>query len=92
MKSLKRYLKISFFITLLNLSTVAYADYPIHHLAVDQGHISYYQIGKGRPVLMLHGLFANKEQWLILINTMIAQHPDLTKKIQEYCLIRYKLL
>ena len=31
--------------------------------AIDGGLISYLEGGKGEPVLLLHGLFAQKEQW-----------------------------
>jgi abhydrolase domain-containing protein 6 len=30
---------------------------------VGNGTLSYSQVGNGRVVLLLHGLFANKEQW-----------------------------
>jgi hypothetical protein len=28
-----------------------------------EGILSYNKVGKGRPILLLHGLFADKEQW-----------------------------
>lgn len=31
--------------------------------AIDHGTLSYSQVGSGRPILLLHGLFASKEQW-----------------------------
>jgi pimeloyl-ACP methyl ester carboxylesterase len=30
---------------------------------LQDGRIHYFQVGSGRPVLLLHGLFAQKEQW-----------------------------
>jgi abhydrolase domain-containing protein 6 len=33
-------------------------------VAIDGGIMSYLEGGKGEPVLLLHGLFAQKEQWL----------------------------
>ncbi len=33
-------------------------------VAIDGGVISYLEGGKGEPILLLHGLFAQKEQWL----------------------------
>lgn len=32
-------------------------------IAIDEGVIHYLEVGKGVPVLLLHGLFAQKEQW-----------------------------
>ena len=32
-------------------------------IAVDEGDIQYLSVGSGEPVLLLHGLFAQKEQW-----------------------------
>ena len=32
--------------------------------AIDGGTISYLEGGKGEPILLLHGLFAQKEQWM----------------------------
>jgi len=36
---------------------------------VSSGKISYNQVGTGQPILLLHGLFADKEQW----NSMMCQ-------------------
>lgn len=33
-------------------------------MAVDGGYISYLEGGHGEPILLLHGLFAQKEQWM----------------------------
>ena len=32
-------------------------------IALDEGAIKYLSVGSGKPVLLLHGLFAQKEQW-----------------------------
>lgn len=32
-------------------------------IAIERGTISYQQLGTGEPILLLHGLFASKEQW-----------------------------
>lgn len=32
-------------------------------ITVGNGTLSYNQVGSGRPILLLHGLFASKEQW-----------------------------
>lgn len=32
-------------------------------IAIGTGTLSYSQVGIGQPILLLHGLFANKEQW-----------------------------
>jgi abhydrolase domain-containing protein 6 len=34
-----------------------------HSVTVGNGTLLYNQIGTGRPILLLHGLFASKEQW-----------------------------
>ncbi len=47
----------------------------VHQLNIDGGSISYYTIGHGHPVLMLHGLFANKEQWLNFISQFKTLKP-----------------
>jgi abhydrolase domain-containing protein 6 len=39
-------------------------------IAVDGGDIAYYSIGKGKPVLLLHGFLANKEKWLRFIHVI----------------------
>ncbi len=33
-------------------------------LAVESGVIKYFTVGSGQPLILLHGLFAKKEQWL----------------------------
>jgi pimeloyl-ACP methyl ester carboxylesterase len=32
-------------------------------VAIDKGIIQYFKVGEGTPVVLLHGLFAQKEQW-----------------------------
>lgn len=51
-------------------------------LPVDNGHIHYYQIGEGQPVLLLHGLFADKEQWLQLVAQLQQANAHSNKKYQ----------
>jgi pimeloyl-ACP methyl ester carboxylesterase len=41
-------------------------------ISVDGGHIKYYQVGEGSPVLLLHGLFANKKQWCGIVTKLQA--------------------
>ena len=36
---------------------------------ISNGTLSYNQVGTGQPILLLHGLFASKEQW----NNMMCQ-------------------
>jgi len=33
-------------------------------LAIESGVIKYFKVGSGQPLLLIHGLFAQKEQWL----------------------------
>lgn len=40
-----------------------------HSVPINSGRISYNQVGTGQPILLLHGLFAEKEQW----NSMMCQ-------------------
>src|SRR3712207_6099557 len=37
--------------------------------SISNGTLSYNQVGTGQPILLLHGLFAEKEQW----NSMMCQ-------------------
>lgn len=32
-------------------------------VSLDKGSVQYFKVGSGQPVLLLHGLFAQKEQW-----------------------------
>ena len=41
-------------------------------MTIGPGQIAYIEAGQGRPVVMLHGLFAQKEQWAELL-CMLAQ-------------------
>ncbi len=34
-----------------------------HSTTINNGTLSYNQVGTGQPILLLHGLFADKEQW-----------------------------
>jgi abhydrolase domain-containing protein 6 len=45
---------------------------PVYIANTPHGHVSYYRIGQGTPVVLLHGLFANKAQWLTLVNHLQA--------------------
>ncbi len=40
-----------------------------HSVPISSGTITYNQVGTGQPILLLHGLFAEKEQW----NSMMCQ-------------------
>lgn len=40
-----------------------------HSVPISSGTITYNQVGTGKPILLLHGLFAEKEQW----NSMMCQ-------------------
>lgn len=40
-----------------------------HSIPIGNGTLSYSQVGTGQPILLLHGLFASKEQW----NSMMCQ-------------------
>ncbi len=77
-----------YFFILINLCcTLSYsnyinAEYLEKTISVDNGDIKYYQIGTGDPVLMLHGMFANKEQWLDLVKYLIMINPNITKEFQ----------
>ena len=61
---------------------LAFANIPEKTMSVDGGQIKYYQIGQGHPVLLLHGLFANKKQWLALVDQLAKAHPDMMQKFQ----------
>ena len=45
----------------------------VKKLALDEGTISYLQVGNGPPILLLHGLFAQKEQWIELACDLAKQ-------------------
>ncbi|MDI1351472.1 MAG: alpha/beta hydrolase [bacterium] len=68
-------------LTLL-FSNEAFALWQEKTIRVDGGQIKYFQIGSGQPVLLLHGLFANKEQWLGLIQQLIKNNAQITSKFQ----------
>ena len=63
-------------------TTYTYANYIEKTISVENGEIKYFEIGSGKPVLMIHGLFANKKQWLGLINNLTMIEPDVTKTFQ----------
>lgn len=68
---------------LFNACYAATPHYPEHMLSIDGGKIAYFQIGTGsKPILLLHGLFAKKTQWLNLVNTLLQQDPQLAKQYQ----------
>lgn len=67
-------------------------------VALDGGVLYYNQAGQGAPVLLLHGLFAQKEQWNTLLCLMaaagyLAIAPDLPGygKSTDFPLADYKL-
>lgn len=43
-----------------------------HSAPISKGTLSYNSVGTGQPILLLHGLFASKEQW----NNMMCQLSD----------------
>lgn len=43
-----------------------------HSAPISKGTLSYNSVGTGQPILLLHGLFASKEQW----NSMMCQLSD----------------
>lgn len=45
-------------------------------LELDGGTVQYSRAGQGRPVLLLHGLFAQKEQWHAVMCALAAQGFD----------------
>lgn len=63
-------------------SNNAFANWQEKVITVDGGQINYYQIGSGQPVLLIHGLFANKEQWLPLVQQLIKNNAQITSKFQ----------
>ncbi len=73
---------IAFSLLLLFFSHEAFARPLEKSIDVDNGQIKYYQIGLGKPVLLIHGLFADKEQWLRLVQTLIQLDPKITQKFQ----------
>jgi pimeloyl-ACP methyl ester carboxylesterase len=44
-------------------TAAATCDVATHEVAIGGGTIEYNTAGSGRPIVMLHGLFADKEQW-----------------------------
>ncbi len=65
-----------------NLNQTQSCEIATRQVALDNGVLYYNQAGQGAPVLLLHGLFAQKEQWnavlcLIAAAGYIAIAPDL---------------
>ena len=49
-----------------------------YYISVDHGKMSYFKLGEGaQDIVLLHGLFAKKEQWLPLIIAMKKIDPQL---------------
>jgi abhydrolase domain-containing protein 6 len=67
---------------LLLFSCEALARPPEKSMTVDNGQIKYYEIGSGKPILLIHGLFANKEQWLQFVEKLIEINPKITQQFQ----------
>lgn len=63
-------------------STSVYAKFAEKSIGVAGGDIKYYEIGKGKPIVLVHGLFANKEQWLPFVKQLLKKDPLLIQKIQ----------
>lgn len=48
-----------------------------HSAPISNGTLSYNQVGTGQPILLLHGLFASKEQW----NDMMCQLSEASYRV-----------
>ena len=80
-----KYYKLLALVILFLLLTTTYAKQTYHfkqyQLKVDRGTISYFKIGGGEePIVLLHGLFANKEQWLNIINKLSKSSTNFLTK------------
>ena len=83
MKSAARYL-IGIVLLVIGLSHYSYADssgsagtvqdcvIATHEVALEGGVLYYNRAGQGSPVVLLHGLFAQKEQWNALLCLLAA--------------------
>ena len=76
-KFLTIFISLYFFI-----GNFAFANPIEKSITVDSGQIKYYQIGSGRPVLLIHGLFANKEQWLDLVSQLEKSNANSSHQFQ----------
>jgi pimeloyl-ACP methyl ester carboxylesterase len=90
---------------LFGLSHYSYADNPSsncnitsHEIALDSGILHYNLAGAGPSILLLHGLFASKEQWdsvlcLLSASGYTAIAPDLPGygKSTDFPIMDYKL-
>ena len=74
----KLFLQLIFVLILCGSAGYAAVDSPAsaeecaiatYSVPIDNGTMSYNQVGTGQPILLLHGLFASKEQW----NGMMCQ-------------------
>ncbi len=61
----------------LNRATPASTcDIATRSTKIESGTLSYNQAGTGQPILLLHGLFAEKEQWNGMMCELAREHPD----------------
>ncbi len=81
-----------------NPNPVPSCEIATRQVALDGGVLHYNQAGQGAPVLLLHGLFAQKEQWDSMLCLMaaagyLAIAPDLPGygKSTDFPLADYKL-
>lgn len=78
------YLFIAFFIIALPFFTICAKNSNIfnaYNINVDKGKISFFKLGHGKNyIVLLHGLFAEKEQWENIVNKLIDNHPNFLKK------------
>lgn len=81
-RNLKTLIRLMLICFGLIFSTPNFAKFIEKSIKVHNGEIKYYQIGKGKPIVLVHGLFANKEQWLPFVARLIKKDPQLTEKIQ----------
>lgn len=62
-------------------SFAASSKFASHISWVDNGLIHYFSIGTGaNNLVFLHGLFAQKSQWIYLIREMLKEDPSITKQ------------
>lgn len=106
MRSAACYL-VGIFLLVIGLNNYSYADsagavqdcaIATHEVALEGGVLYYNQAGQGSPVVLLHGLFAQKEQWNALLCLLAAAGytaiaPDLPGfgKSADFPLIDYRL-
>lgn len=50
-------------VILPNRAWAAACQIALNSVVLPEGNIQYFTVGKGQPIVLLHGLFAQKEQW-----------------------------